>query len=109
MDAYEELLLEGVPDQEDIMITIGNIYDDMGEDSLAITQYQDTIKEYPQSDHAYLKLINLLIDIEQGKSEGKRNFKQVKQYYQQLTKIENVRDDKGLEKLKRRLQNISVI
>lgn len=109
MDAYEELLLEGVPDQEDIMITIGNIYDDMGEDSLAITQYQDTIKEYPQSDHAYLKLINLLIDIEQGKSEGKRNFKQVKQYYEQLTKIEKVLDEKGLEKLKRRLQNISVI
>ncbi|WP_058305875.1 serine/threonine-protein kinase [Gracilibacillus massiliensis] len=109
IDHYNNLLLLDVEDQEDIMITIGSIYHEIGENAQAVTYYQEILQQYPNSISSYVKLINLLIDMEQDKEEDKRNYDTVRQYYQELMELDEIKDNSDVEKLERRLQNNSVI
>jgi serine/threonine protein kinase len=108
---YQNLIKHDISDadREEAMVKIGTIYHQMGESTKAISQFKSAIKKYPQSLDAHIKLGDLLIDIEQEKPEGARNYAEAKQIYEKASQLNGARDDEAFKKLERRLQLLNVI
>ncbi|WP_026572744.1 protein kinase domain-containing protein [Bacillus sp. UNC438CL73TsuS30] len=101
---YQELLEDlDEQDKPEVLTKIGVIYQDMKDWAKAVTTLQDTIKGYPKYIDAYIKLADVLLDIEQAKPEGKRNFKQAKQVYEKVSKLAGAKGDADFKKLTGRL------
>lgn len=111
IEHYQNVIDQEVTDQdkEDAMVKIGIIYQEMGENAQAVEQLQLALKQYPKSIEAYTKLGNLLLDIEQGKEEGSRNYSEAKLVYDQASHLDAITNDESYKKLTRRLQNLDVI
>ncbi|QGH34102.1 protein kinase [Gracilibacillus salitolerans] len=109
IEYYNELLDQDVSDQENVMISIGNAYQEMGEYENAISQYQQVMAQYPQSADPYVKLINLLIDIEQEKEASDRDYDNTVDLYEELMELDEANNNSEVEKLDRRLQNNSIL
>ncbi|MED1468992.1 protein kinase domain-containing protein [Bacillus salipaludis] len=106
---YQELLQDlDEQDKPEVLTKIGVIYQDMEDWAKAVTTLQDTIKGYPKYIDAYIKLADLLLDIEQAKPEGKRNFKQAKQVYEKVSKLAGTKDDADFKKLTGRLVTLGL-
>ncbi|MFJ5762910.1 protein kinase [Neobacillus sp. NPDC093182] len=105
---YQNLLQLNASNEEDILVKIGVIYQEMGEPARAVEQFQSAIKDYPKSIDAHVKLGNLLLDIEQGKEEGSRNYQVAKQVYEQANALDGAGEDEAFKKLKRRFDNLSI-
>ncbi|SFM22697.1 serine/threonine protein kinase [Gracilibacillus orientalis] len=109
IEYYNQLLDQNVSDQENVMISIGNAYQEMGEYENATSQYQQVMEQYPKSAKPYVKLINLLIDIEQEKQASDRNYNNILDFYEELIELDDARNNSEVDKLERRLQNNSII
>ena len=96
-------------ERESTLIKIGEIYNDLGNPSRAIEQLDRTIAEYPNSLKAYIKIINILLDIESGKAEGERNYSAAVSRYHSATNISGSSEDLEFSKIKRRLSNLGLI
>ena len=94
--------------EEEILVKIGVIHQEMGAPARAVEQFQDTIKNFPKSIDAYVKLGNLLLDMEQSKAEGSRNYQAAKLVYEQANSLESSTEDEAFKKLKRRFDNLSI-
>ncbi|MDQ6595097.1 protein kinase domain-containing protein [Bacillus salipaludis] len=106
---YQELLQDlDVQDKPEVLTKIGAIYHDMDDEEKAVTMLQDTIKGYPKYIDAYMKLADVLLDIEQAKPEGKRNFKQAKQVYEKVSKLAGAKSDADFKKLTGRLVTLGL-
>ncbi|MFA9559941.1 tetratricopeptide repeat protein [Evansella sp. AB-rgal1] len=104
------LLLElDVTNQEEIKLRIGSIYQQMGENSQAAEQFQAVIQEYPESTAAYVRLMNLFLDMEAAKAEGNRDYQDVLEYFHVARQLPGAGEDDGLERLIRRLKNLRLI
>jgi tetratricopeptide (TPR) repeat protein len=104
------LLDLNVADQEDVYVKIGVIYQEMGEFSRAVEHFQNTtLKKFPESINAYVKLGNLLLDIEQNKEEGKRNYAEAKKIYEKAGTLPGAKDDEAYKKLTRRMENLNIL
>ncbi|MCM3567297.1 protein kinase domain-containing protein [Neobacillus mesonae] len=108
IEHYQNVLDLDVKNKEDVLVKIGAIYQDMGEPIRAKEQFRQTIKSYPKSIDAYTKLGNLLLDIEQTKPEGKRNYNEAKQVYAQVSGIAGAKEDEAFKKLTRRFENLRI-
>lgn len=110
IDHYTNLLDFGEEvHHEEYMVKIGTIYQEMGEYSKAVEQFQLVVKQYPQSLNAYTKLANLLLDMEQGKEEASRNYENATQVYERAAQINEAANDESFTKLTRRFINLSLI
>lgn len=108
VDLYNELLDLEVKNTENILIKIGDIYYETQEYQSAIEYYNNTIKKYPESIKAYSKIINLLLDVEQAKTEG-RSYDLIKNYYNSVSAISAANDNEDFKKLKRRIINLEIL
>lgn len=108
VDLYNELLDLEVKNTENILIKIGDIYYETQEYQSAIEYYNNTIKKYPESIKAYSKIINLLLDVEQAKTEG-RSYDLIKNYYNSVSAISGANDNEDFKKLKRRIINLEIL
>lgn len=106
---YQNLLGIQGDKSEDFIINIGSIYQELQDYNKAISQFNDAIRKNPKSVNAYVKLINLLVDIEQSKGPSGQNYLQVRGLYQEASKIPQSQENEGYKKLTRRLKNIEVI
>lgn len=109
IDYYHKLLDLNVTNKEEVMTTIGVIYNAMGESAKAITQLEDTTAAYPDSLPAYIKLIDILLTIEQKKPEDERNYQSAKKIYNAALNIEGATDDEAFKKLTRKMRNLTAI
>lgn len=109
IENYEVLLDMDGRERESTLITIGEIYNDLGNPTRAIEQLDRTIAEYPNSLKSYIKMINILLDIESGKAEGERNYSTAVSKYNSATSISGSNDDLEFNKIKRRLSNLGLI
>ncbi|WP_216830386.1 serine/threonine-protein kinase [Alkalihalobacterium elongatum] len=109
IEHYHNIIELDVQNLEEAIVRIGVIYQQMGENSQAIEQYRLAISHYPDSIDAYVRLANLLLDIEQNKSEGKRNFKEAKRVYEQAGSLEEADSNEGFNRLTRRLNNLNAL
>ncbi|MCM3668151.1 protein kinase [Mesobacillus maritimus] len=107
IEHYHTLLDLNV-DQEDVLIRIGTIYQEMGEAARAVEQFDLALKEFPESIDAHIKLGNLLLDIEQSKAEGKRNYKQAVKIYDEARSLTGAQDNDAFKKLTRRFDNLNI-
>ncbi|MEH7355232.1 protein kinase [Neobacillus drentensis] len=107
---YNNLLDEdkGI-NQEEYLIKIGTIYQEMGKHEQAKEQFEEALKQFPASLNAYIKLGNLLLDIEQGKEEPIRNYAAALKVYQQASQLKGAVNDEGFLKLKRRYTNLNLV
>lgn len=108
IEYYNWLLDLTINYEEQIELTIGSIYQEMGQFSQATRQFEQMIQDYPQSIEAYVRLANLLIDLELEKAEASRNFQRARDVYQQASELEAT-DNERLQRLKRRLEQLSVL
>ena len=109
IENYEVLLDMDGRERESTLIKIGEIYNDLGNPTRAIEQLDRTIVEYPNSLKAYIKIINILLDIEAGKSEGERNYSAAVSRYNSATNISGSSEDLEFSKIRRRLSNLGLI
>ena len=109
IENYEILLDMDGRERESTLIKIGEIYNDLGNPTRAIEQLDRTIAEYPNSLKAYIKIINILLDIESGKAEGERNYSASVSRYNSATNISGSSEDLEFSKIKRRLSNLGLI
>ncbi|WP_078553049.1 protein kinase domain-containing protein [Bacillus alkalicellulosilyticus] len=109
IDHYYQLIELDVANLEDVMVRIGVIYQNMGEYSQAIEQFERTITQYPDSLDAYVRLVNLLLDIEQSKSEGNRNFNRAVQTYKKASRITDASQEETFSRVTRRLTNLNLL
>ncbi|MFP7299897.1 protein kinase domain-containing protein [Neobacillus niacini] len=105
---YQNLLDLNAENEEEILVKIGVIYQEMGDTAVAVKQFQDAIKNAPKSIDAYVKLGNLLLDIEQSKEEGIRNYHDAKLVYDEVNALDGAGEDEAFKKLKRRFDNLSI-
>src|SRR5690606_24513456 len=108
VDHYNTLLDLNVPNKENVMINIGMIYQEMGEHSQAVEQFERILKEFPKSLNAYVRLGNLLLDIEQGKPEDQRNYSRAQEVFVRAGELENAGDNEAYKKLSRRMGNLNI-
>jgi serine/threonine-protein kinase len=109
VEHYHELILLDLTQKEFSMLKIGSIYQEMGETLKAKEQFELTIKEHPKSVDAKVGYLNLLLDIEQGKEEGARNYKEAKERFEQIKKMEQAKDASSYQRLERRMSNLSLL
>ncbi|MGV2939544.1 protein kinase [Mesobacillus sp. LC4] len=110
IEHYNNLLDLNVADQEDVYVKIGVIYQEMGEFSRAVEHFRNTVlKKFPDSINANVKLGNLLLDIEQNKEEGKRNYAEAKKVFEKAGTLPGAKDDEGYKKLTRRMENLNIL
>ena len=107
IEHYQTLLDLNASNEEDVLVKIGVIYQEMGESARAAEQFKRTMKKFPASIDAFVKLGSLLLDIEQSKEESSRNYQEAQNVYQQLQKIEGAEEDEAFKKLTRRFDNLS--
>ncbi|MEH7115079.1 protein kinase [Neobacillus niacini] len=108
IEHYQNLWDLNASNKEEILVKIGVIYQEMGEPARAIKEFQDAIKNYPKSIDAYVKLGNLLLDIEQSKDEGSRNYQAAKLIFEQANALDGAGEDEAFKKLKRRFDNLTM-
>ncbi|WP_210364459.1 serine/threonine-protein kinase [Bacillus sp. REN3] len=108
IEHYNNLLDLNAEDQEEILVRIGVIYQEMGEFSRSAEQFNTTLKKFPESINAHVKLGNLLLDIEQAKEESKRNYTQAKTIYQKASNLKDAANNEAYKKLTRRMQNLNI-
>lgn len=109
IDYYNEVLDSDGASREDTLIKIGEIYNDAGNPARAIEQLNTAIKNYPESKKAYIKLINILLDVEQYKGESARNYALCIDTYNTACGIEGIDNEQEFIKLKRRMGNLGII
>jgi serine/threonine protein kinase len=111
IEHYQNLIDQDVSnqDKENAMVKIGVIFQEMGENTQALEQFQLALKTYPKSLEAHIKLGHLLIDIEETKEEGIRNYAAAKSVFDKVSQIDRASNDESYEKLKRRLQNLGIV
>lgn len=109
IDYYNEVLDSDGASREDTLIKIGEIYNDAGNPARAIEQLNTAIKNYPESKKAYIKLINILLDVEQYKGESARNYALCIDTYNTACGIEGIDNEQEFIKLKRRMGNLGLI
>lgn len=109
IELYNNLLDLNAADQEDILVKIGVIYQEMGEFSRSSEQFQATLKKYPESINAHVKLGNLLLDIEQTKEETQRNYTEAKKIYEKASILPAGKEDEAFKKLTRRMENLNIL
>ncbi|WP_143316573.1 serine/threonine-protein kinase [Clostridium sp. HBUAS56017] len=109
LNLYNDLLDLEVNNQEEVLIKIGDIYTQTEEYSAAIEHFTKVVDKYPQSIKAYSKLISVLLDVEQKKESGARNYAVVKDYYAKASKLNGTNDSEEFKKLKRRMINLEII
>ncbi|GEN30071.1 serine/threonine-protein kinase [Cerasibacillus quisquiliarum] len=106
IEHYQALLHQvNEEEKEDIMVTIGVILQEMGKTAEAEAQFKKTIHTYPENIQAYVKLGNMLLDLEVEKN--KPNLTKVKQVMKEAEKIENIEKDEGFKKLQTRFNQLS--
>ncbi|MDQ0976801.1 serine/threonine protein kinase [Neobacillus niacini] len=105
---YQNLLDLNASNEEEIVVKIGVIYQEMGEPTRAVEQFQNAIKKYPESIDAYVKLGNLLLDTEQSKDDGSRNYQAAEQVYEQVKTLDGAGEDEAFKKLVRRFDNLGI-
>ena len=91
IEHYQNLIHLNARNEEEILVKIGVIYQEMGKLARAVGQFQDAIADYPKSIDAYVKLGNLLLDVEQSKVEGSRNYQAAKLVYEQANALDGGR------------------
>ncbi|MFF2448940.1 protein kinase [Neobacillus sp. NPDC058068] len=107
---YTNLLNDGDDmNQEEYMIKIGTIYQEMRQREQAVEQFESTIEQFPASLNAYIKLGNLLLDIEQPKEEARRNYAHALKVYEQAAKLKDAVKDEGFLKLRKRYMNLNLV
>jgi len=107
---YQNLLEDREePNQEEYQIKIGTIYQEMGKLEQAAEQFENTIKEFPASLNAYIKLGNLLLDIERTIEEPMRNYEAAVKVYEQASQLKGAAEDQGFIKLKKRYMNLNLV
>lgn len=109
IDYYNEVLDSDGASREDMLIKIGEIYNDAGNPARAIEQLNTAIKNYPESKKAYIKLINILLDVEQYKGESARDYALCIDTYNTACGIEGIDNEQEFIKLKRRMGNLGLI
>lgn len=109
VDYYNEVLDSDGASREDTLIKIGEIYNDAGNSARAIEQLNTAIKNYPESKKAYIKLINILLDVEQFKGESGRDYAVCINTYNTACEIEGIDNEQEFIKLKRRMVNLGLI
>ncbi|MGJ7922735.1 protein kinase domain-containing protein [Neobacillus sp. LXY-4] len=111
IEHYQNLIDQDVSDsdKEEAMVKIGVIFQEMGENGQAVEQLRLAQKKYPESIEAHIKLGNLLLDIEQGKEEGQRNYSEAKSVFDKVSQIDDAVDDESYKKFTRRLQLVGAI
>ena len=109
IDYYNEVLDSDGASREDTLIKIGEIYNDACNPARAIEQLNTAIKNYPESKKAYIKLINILLDVEQYKGESARNYALCIDTYNTACGIEGIDNEQEFIKLKRRMGNLGLI
>ena len=109
IDYYNEVLDSDGASREDTLIKIGEIYNDAGNPARAIEQLNTAIKNYPESKKAYIKLINILLDVEQYKGESARDYALCIDTYNTACGIEGIDNEQEFIKLKRRMANLGLI
>ncbi|HEY4600289.1 MAG TPA: protein kinase [Cerasibacillus sp.] len=104
---HYQMLLDRVDDdeKEDILVTIGVILQEMERSDEAEAQFRQTIQAYPENIQAYVKLGNLLIDIEVEKN--KPNVTKVKQVINDAREINDIDKDEGFKKLLTRFNQLT--
>ncbi|MEH7246192.1 protein kinase [Neobacillus niacini] len=105
---YQNLLDLNASNEEEILVKIGVIYQEMGAPARAVEKFQEAIKNYPKNIDAYVKLGNLLLDIEQSKDEGSRNYQAAKLIFEQANALDGAGEDEAFKKLKRRFDNLTM-
>ena len=108
IENYEILLDMNAKNREDTLIKIAEIYNDLGNSNRAIEQLDRTIAEYPNSLKAYIKTINILLDIESLKPESERNYSQAIAKYNSAANIQGSSEDLEFKKIIRRLSNLGL-
>lgn len=109
IDHFMNMLDLNTANKEEVLVTIGSVYQEMEEYPRAIEQLRAAIKSFPNSIHAHVKLGNLLLDIEQMKEEPARNYDQANAVFAEAGKITGAAQDEGYKKLKRRFDNLEKI
>ncbi|MDY0408701.1 protein kinase [Virgibacillus soli] len=105
---YQTLIDLEVTNQEDIMVTIGTILQEMEKYAEAEQYFEEAIQKYPQSTKAYVKLINLLLDVEQIKENTSQNYEKAKATFEKSKKLHGIEDDESYKKLIRRFINLGL-
>lgn len=108
IEYYYHLLSLGVDDPERMELTIGTIYQEMGQYDQATRHFNQMIEHHPESIEAYVRLANLYIDIEQERDEGRRNYQKSIDLYNQARQLDGA-DDERFQRLKKRLEQLSVL
>ncbi|SDZ30393.1 serine/threonine protein kinase [Evansella caseinilytica] len=109
VEYYFVLLDLDAANQEEIKVRIGAIYQQMGEYSWAAEQFRAVIEEYPESPGPYVRLINLLLDLEANKPEDKRNYDEAVALFHEARQLSTAAEDDGFDRLIRRLKNLGLI
>ncbi|EKN71488.1 serine/threonine protein kinase [Neobacillus bataviensis LMG 21833] len=110
IDHYTNLL--GHPEdvnQEEYMLKIGTLYEELGKREQAAEQFEQTVKDFPSSINAYVKLGNLLLNIEQPKEGSARNYSAALKVYEQASQLKDAANDEGFKKLTRRYVNLNLV
>ncbi|WP_017471218.1 serine/threonine-protein kinase [Amphibacillus jilinensis] len=109
IDYYSRLLEDGVADERTVQLTIGSIYQEMGWDQQALAQFEQIIAEQPNWIDGYVRLANLLIDLEQERDEADRRYQRARELYEQASQQDDADDHESLHRLRRRLENLSAL
>lgn len=106
---YNQLLTLEVHNSEEVQLKIAQIYYEMEEVNQTISYLEKAIQQHPTSISTYVKLGNVLVDVEQQKDENNRDYSRVKTVYQKVIKLSGAKEDEAFKKLTRRLQNLKII
>ena len=109
IEHYQDLLDIDGYEREEILLKLAEISADLGETSESMEYFDTIIGDYPDSIRAYIKKVNLLLDIEQNKLESDRNYSEAKRVYEIASKLSNIENDDEFAKLKRRMKNIGLL
>jgi serine/threonine-protein kinase len=109
VEHYHNIIALDMQQKEPSMLKIGTIYQEMGESLKAKEQFQLTVKEFPKSVDAHVSLINLLLDIEQGKNEGERNYQDALNLFKHVTTLDQAKEASSYQRLERRLSNLDLL
>ncbi|ADU31809.1 serine/threonine-protein kinase [Evansella cellulosilytica] len=109
IEYYYDLIDLDVANQEEIKTRIGVIYQQMGEETQAIEQFHLVIEEFPNSTGPYVRLMNLLLDIESAKGEEERDYGSVMEIFHVARQLHGAAEDDGLNRVIRRLNNLDLI
>lgn len=109
VEHYQNIMALDIQQKETSMLKIGTIFQEMAESLKAKEQFQLAVKEFPKSIDAHVSLINLLLDIEQGKNEGERNYQDALNLFKQVTGIDGAKEASSYQRLERRLGNLNLL